>query len=73
MQRRSTGRTITAALTAAGIRGTAVQGSGYVYFVGPDFDMLYTSMVCVRWMSDLTVDEWVREARELIETQKAAS
>ena len=59
---RTTSRAVNAALRKAGINGEVVQGRGYVYFIGDDFDHCYSTSVAICWLSHSTVEEWVDDA-----------
>lgn len=60
-------RDVNRALTRHGIRGEVVQGRGYVYFAGDDFDGAYSTSVAVCWLNDLSLAGWLGEARYILE------
>ena len=64
---RLTTRQVNKALANAGIKGELVQGNGYLYFVGDDFDRCYSTSVAVCWLNDLSLSAWLDEARELLQ------
>jgi len=70
----TTTRTITAALKKAGLPAELKFHStrdGYQYFTLDDGDVFETHSVYVNSVSDLTVDQWVEEARGFL-TEAAA-
>lgn len=58
-------KAITKAVHAAGIRAEAVKGDGYIYFIGPDTESAYTASVFVPRLGDLTLEQWVEQARAI--------
>lgn len=61
---RTTLAAVNKALTAAGIDAELVKGRGYFYFVGSDMDYAEEQGVYgVFRLSDLSVTQWVEEAR----------
>lgn len=61
---RTTITAINKALAAAGIDAELVKGRGYFYFVGSDMDYAEEQGVYgVFRLSDLSVTQWVEEAR----------
>lgn len=56
------------ALATAGLNGELVKGTGYYYFSGPSFDRCREQGVYgVYRLGDLTVEQWVQEARSKVE------
>lgn len=53
------------ALRAGGIADRLVRGRGYYYFVGPNADCWYSQSVMVYRASDLSVERWLAEYRDL--------
>ncbi|AFB83329.1 hypothetical protein PSV3_00171 [Septimatrevirus PSV32] len=61
---RTTLAAVNKALAAAGIDAELVKGRGYFYFVGSDMDYAEEQGVYgVFRLSDLSVTQWVEEAR----------
>lgn len=61
---RTTLAAVNKALAAAGIDAELVKGRGYFYFVGSDMDYAEEQGVYgVFRLSDLSVSQWVEEAR----------
>lgn len=61
---RTTLAAVNKALAAAGIDAELVKGRGYFYFVGSDMDCAEEQGVYgVFRLSDLSVTQWVEEAR----------
>jgi hypothetical protein len=59
---------INKALAEAGLRGELVKSTGYFYFSGPSFDHCREQGVYgVHRLGDLTVEQWVQEARSKVE------
>lgn len=51
------------AISKAGIPLELVRGAGYQYFVFDDANHFETASVCVCYLNQLTVAQWVEEAR----------
>lgn len=67
---RTTLAAVNKALAAAGIDAELVKGRGYFYFVGSDMDYAEEQGVYgVFRLSDLSVTQWVEEARQRIESE----
>lgn len=67
---RTTLAAVNKALAAAGIDAELVKGRGYFYFVGSVVDYAEEQGVCgVFRLSDLSVAQWVEEARQRIEKE----
>lgn len=67
---RTTLAAVNKALAAAGIDAELVKGRGYFYFVGSDMDYAEEQGVYgVFRLSDLSVTQWVEEARQRIEKE----
>jgi hypothetical protein len=61
----ATVRSINAALKRAGINAEIVRGEGYYYFFGDDVELTREQGVYgVRYLHQLTVEQWVAEAKE---------
>lgn len=56
---------VNAELVRLGIRAELVRGDGYFYFVGEDVELaLEQGVYGVFRLNDLTLDQWVEEARQ---------
>jgi hypothetical protein len=62
---RLTLKTVNKALAAAGIKDELVKGKDYFYFWGDKASEWHSSSVMVPRLSDLTVEEWVKEYRTM--------
>jgi hypothetical protein len=51
------------AISKAGIPLELVRGSGYQYFIFDDANHFETKSVCVCYLNQLTVEQWVEAAR----------
>lgn len=58
-------KTVNKAITAEGMNLELVAGDGYFYFVGPGTENLSTASVMVYRLNDLSLDQWMTEAREV--------
>ncbi len=58
-------KTVNKAITAEGMNLELVAGEGYFYFVGPGTENLSTASVMVYRLNDLSLDQWMTEAREV--------
>ncbi len=68
--KRITLKQINKALKEAGINAELFHCRGYWYFQGPDFDRVHTQGVYgVLYLRDLSVQQWVNEARRLMNDQ----
>ena len=56
-------RTINHAIKDAGLRMELIKGRGYFYFIGPDVNP-HAEGVYVFTLNQLSVSQWVQEARE---------
>lgn len=56
--------TINREITKQGIALELVKGNDYFYFVGEDLDTRESSMVMVPRINDLSLYEWINEARD---------
>lgn len=56
-------RTVNKAIAEAGIRAQLVRGTGYYYFVGDDVSVTRATGVYVYRLNELTLEEWLEEAR----------
>ncbi len=61
---RVTIKSINRAILDAGLNAEIVRGVGYFYFVGDDVDLRKESSVYVYRLNELSIEEWVEEARE---------
>ena len=59
-------RSVNKALKEAGIVGELVRGEGYHYFVGESFYYSSGTSVYVYRVTDLTIEQWVQEALDMI-------
>lgn len=66
-KKRLTIASVNKALREWGIVGELVQGNGYLYFSGDDFDNCRSTSVAVCWLNDLSLVGWLAEARYVIE------
>lgn len=55
---------VNAALRKASIDAELVRGDGYHYFVGPDVEYAFGTVVCTLYTSHLTVEQWLELATE---------
>ena len=58
-------KTVNKAIAAEGINLELVAGEGYFYFAGPGTENLSTASVMVYRLNDLSLDQWMTEAREV--------
>jgi hypothetical protein len=58
-------KTVNKAITAEGMNLELVAGDGYFYFVGPGTENLSTASVMVYRLNELSLDQWMTEAREV--------
>jgi len=58
-------KTVNKAIAAEGINLELVAGDGYFYFVGPGSENLSTASVMVYRLNELSLDQWMTEAREV--------
>jgi hypothetical protein len=58
-------KTVNKAIAAGGINLELVAGDGYFYFVGPGTENLSTASVMVYRLNELSLDQWMTEAREV--------
>ena len=61
---KATFKKVNAALKDAGLDVELVKGEGYFYFAGEGTDGWASTGVYVYRLTDLTVEEWMEEARE---------
>ena len=59
-------RSVNKALKEAGINGELVRGEGYFYFVGESFYYSSGTSVYVFRVTNLTIEQWVQEALDMI-------
>jgi hypothetical protein len=57
--------TLNKTIAAEGINLELVAGNGYFYFVGPGSENLYTASVMVYRLNNLTLEQWMAEARDM--------
>lgn len=59
-------------LKSIGINGELVKGSGYFYFSGDAFDFrdLESGVYCASRLNDLTLEQWVDEARARLKQEE---
>lgn len=56
-------------LSRQGIKAELVKGNGYFYFIGDDVELAEEQGVYgVYRLSDLSVDQWIQEAKDKIKT-----
>lgn len=64
-------RTVNKALKNEGIKAELIKGEGYLYFIGDDVELCYTTSVYVPRLNDLPLEVWMKHARGFkIENEK---
>ena len=59
-------KTVNKAIADKGIKAELVQSKGYLYFIGEDVELAYTTSVCVPRLNRLSLEQWMFELDLLV-------